>query len=32
VQAETDADAARLLSFYVAQRTTVTRVGDVQVP
>ena len=32
VQAETDADAARLLPSYVAQRTTVTRVSEVEVP
>jgi hypothetical protein len=32
VQAESDADAARLLPFYVAQRTTVTRVSEVQIP
>ncbi len=32
VEAETDADAARLLPFYVAQRTTITRVSEVQIP
>lgn len=31
-QAETGADAARLLPSYVAQRTTVTRVGEVEIP
>lgn len=25
-------DAGQLLPFYVAQRTTVTRVGEVQIP
>ena len=32
VQAESDADAPRLLPFYVAPRTTVTRVSEVQIP
>jgi hypothetical protein len=32
VQAETEAGAAGLLPFYVAQRTTVTRVSEVQIP
>jgi hypothetical protein len=32
VQAGSQADAARLLPFYVAQRTTVTRVSEVQIP
>jgi hypothetical protein len=32
VQAETGADPARLLPSYVAQRTTVTRVSEVQIP
>jgi len=32
VQAETGADPARLLPSYMAQRTTVTRVGEVQTP
>ena len=32
VQADNEADAARLLPFYVAQRTTITRVSEVQIP
>jgi hypothetical protein len=32
VEAETEADALQLLPFYVAQRTTVTRVGEVEIP
>ena len=32
VQAGTEADAVRLLPFYVAQRTTVTRVSEVEIP
>ncbi len=32
VQAETETDAVLLLPFYVAQRTTVTRVSEVQIP
>ncbi len=32
VQAEAEADAARLLPSYVAQRTTITRVREVQIP
>ncbi len=32
VQAETEADALRLLPFYVAERTTVARVSEVQIP
>jgi hypothetical protein len=32
VQAETEADAAGLLPFYVAQRTTITRVSEVEIP
>jgi hypothetical protein len=32
VQAETEADAARLLPSYVAQRTTITRVREAQIP
>ncbi len=32
VEAETDADALRLLPYFVAARTTVTRVNDVEIP
>ena len=32
VEAETEADALRLLPCYVAQRTTVTRVSEVEIP
>ena len=32
VEAETEADALWLLPFYVAQRTTVTRVSEVEIP
>jgi hypothetical protein len=32
VQAETEAEAARLLPFYVAQLTTITRVREVEIP
>jgi hypothetical protein len=32
VEAEADADAVRLLPFYVAARTTVTRVSEVKIP
>ena len=32
VQAETETDAIRLLPFYIAQRTTITRVSEVQIP
>jgi len=32
VEAEAEADALGLLPFYVAQRTTVTRVSEVQIP
>jgi hypothetical protein len=32
VEAETEAAALQLLSFYVAQRTTVTRVSEVEIP
>ncbi len=32
VQAETETDALMLLPFYVAERTTVTRVSEVQIP
>lgn len=32
VEAETEADALQMLSFYVAQRTTVTRVSEVEIP
>ncbi len=32
VEAKAEADAIRLLPFYVAQRTTVIRVGEVQIP
>ena len=32
VEADAEADAVRLLPFYVAQRTTVTRVSEVEIP
>ena len=32
VQADSEADALRLLPFYVAERTTITRVSEVQIP
>jgi hypothetical protein len=32
VEAESEVDAARLLPFYVAERTTVTRVSEIQIP
>ena len=32
VEAEAEADALRPLPFYVAQRTTVTRVSEVEIP
>jgi len=32
VDAATEADALSLLPFYVAQRTTVTRVNEVRIP
>jgi len=32
VEAESDADALRQLPYYVAARTTVTRVCEVQIP
>ena len=32
VEAESEADALRLLPFYVAERTTITRVSEVQIP
>jgi hypothetical protein len=32
VEAESEADALRLLPSYVAARTTVTRVSEVQIP
>jgi hypothetical protein len=32
VEADSEEDALRLLPFYVAQRTTVTRVSEVQIP
>ena len=32
VEAAAEADAVRLLPFYVAQRTTVTRVSEVEIP
>jgi hypothetical protein len=32
VEAEAEADAAGLLPLYVAQRTTVTRVSEVEIP
>ena len=32
VDADSEADALRLLPFYVAERTTITRVSEVQIP
>ena len=32
VEAGSEADALRLLPYYVAERTTVTRVSEVQIP
>ena len=32
VEAGSEADALRLLPYYVAQRTTITRVSEVQIP
>jgi len=32
VDAESEADALRLLPFYVAERTTTTRVSEVRIP
>jgi hypothetical protein len=32
VEAETEADALRLLPYYVAERTTVSRVSEVEIP
>ena len=32
VEAGSEADALRLLPFYVAERTSITRVGEVQIP
>jgi hypothetical protein len=32
VDAESEEDALRLLPFYVAERTTITRVSEVQIP
>jgi hypothetical protein len=32
VEAETEADALRLLPYYVAARTTVSRVSEVEIP
>ena len=32
VDAENEQDALRLLPFYVAERTTITRVSEVQIP
>ena len=32
VEAESDADALRQLPYYVAARTTVTRVSEIQIP
>jgi hypothetical protein len=32
VEAETEADALRLLPSYVAKRTTVTRVSEINIP
>ncbi len=32
VQAESEADALRLLPYYVAARTTATRVNEVEIP
>ena len=32
VDADSEADALRLLPFYVAERTTITQVSEVQIP
>jgi hypothetical protein len=32
VEADSEEDALRLLPFYVAERTTITRVSEVQIP
>ena len=32
VEVGSEADAVRLLPFYVAERTTITRVSEVQIP
>jgi hypothetical protein len=32
VEADSEADALRLLPYYVAERTSITRVGEVQIP
>jgi hypothetical protein len=32
VDTESEQDARRLLPFYVAERTTITRVSEVQIP
>jgi len=32
VEADSEADALRLLPYYVAERTTITRVSEVQIP
>jgi hypothetical protein len=32
VEAESEAEALRLLPFYVAERTTATRVSEVEIP
>jgi hypothetical protein len=32
VEAESEADALRLLPYYVAERTTVSRVSEVEIP
>ena len=32
VDAGSEADALRLLPYYVAERTTITRIGEVQIP
>jgi hypothetical protein len=32
VEADSEADALELLPFYVAERATVTRVGEVEIP
>jgi hypothetical protein len=32
VEADSEGDALRLLPYYVAERTSITRVGEVQIP
>jgi hypothetical protein len=32
VEADSEADALQLLPFYVAERTTITRISEVQIP